>query len=72
MFLTADELTQLTKRKRSASQLKVLNAMGIDHARRPDGSVVVLRTVVEKVLDSTLATAKITVKKNEPDWGKAK
>lgn len=70
MFLTPDELIQLTGRKRSASQLKTLNAMGIEHKRRPDGSVVVLRSLVEKVLDSTLATAKITVKKNEPDWSK--
>lgn len=70
MFLTHDELIAFTKRKRSRGQLAVLNAMGVDHARRPDGSVVVLRSVVEKLLDSTLATAKIPVKKNEPDWSK--
>ena len=70
MFLEPHELIALTKRKRSASQLAVLHAMGIECKRRPDGSVVVLRSHVEKVLDSTLATAKITVKKNEPDWSK--
>jgi hypothetical protein len=70
VFLTDDEIVQLTQRQRRASQRAVLTALGIEHRVRPDGSLVVLRSHVEKVLDSTLATAKISIKKNEPDWSK--
>jgi hypothetical protein len=70
MFLTDDELVQLTRRTRRASQRQVLAAMGIEHRQRPDASLVVLRSHVEKLLDGALATAKISVTKNEPDWSK--
>lgn len=70
MVLTDDEIVQLTQRQRRAAQRTVLTALGIEHRVRPDGSLVVLRSHVEKVLDSALATAKISVKKNEPDWSK--
>lgn len=70
MFLTDEQIVELTKRTRRASQRKVLTAMGIEHRPRPDGSLVVLRSHVEKLLDSALANAKITVKNNEPDWSK--
>lgn len=48
MFLDSDEIRQLTKRIQRAAQAKVLSAMGIQHKRRPDGSVAVLRALVEK------------------------
>jgi hypothetical protein len=70
MFLTDDELVQLTRRTRRASQRQVLAAMGIEHRPRPDGSLVVLRSHVEKLLDGALANAKIRVQNNEPDWSK--
>jgi hypothetical protein len=50
MFLTRSELEQLTGNKRSDAQARALNFMGIDHKIRPDGSVVVLRAYVEKLL----------------------
>lgn len=70
MFLNDDELTSLTGRKRSTSRMRVLHALGVEYKRRPDGSLVVLRSHVEKLLDSALATAKLERKKNEPDWSK--
>jgi len=70
MFLTDDELVQLTRRTRRASQRQVLTAMGIEHRPRPDGSLVVLRSHVEKLLDGALASAKLRVQINEPDWSK--
>ena len=45
--LTDDELHELTGRRQSQAQRRALNAMGIDHRTRPDGSIVVLRTTVE-------------------------
>ncbi|HEY4074989.1 MAG TPA: DUF4224 domain-containing protein [Herbaspirillum sp.] len=43
MFLTADQIKELTKRVHHSAQSRVLASMGIEHKPRPDGSVVVLR-----------------------------
>lgn len=43
MFLTADELIDLTGRKRCDAQRKALNIMGVDFLIRPDASLVVSR-----------------------------
>jgi Domain of unknown function (DUF4224) len=40
IFLTKEELRELTKRNRSSEQVFVLRFMGIEHEIRPDGSVV--------------------------------
>lgn len=45
--LTSDELSELTGRVRPSAQAKALNAMGIDHMVRPDGSLAVYRSVIE-------------------------
>lgn len=42
-FLDPDEVKDLTDKTRRPSQVKVLNAMGIEHKVRPDGSVAILR-----------------------------
>ena len=47
IFLTTDELKELTGKVRPAAQRKVLNAMGIDSKKRPDGKLVVLRSSIE-------------------------
>ena len=44
MFLTADEVRELTGKRRHSSQLRVLTDMGVRiRYVRPDGSPVVLR-----------------------------
>ena len=48
MFLTDQELIELTHRSRCDAQQRALRHMGIDFKTRPDGSVAVLRAVVEK------------------------
>lgn len=50
MILTAEELASLTRRTRSDAQARALNAMGIPHKRRADGSIVVSRTHVDEWL----------------------
>lgn len=65
MFLTGEELAALTHRQRSPSQGKVLNFMGIEHRRRPDGSIAVLRAHVERMMGEG-ATMKKPLKKTEP------
>jgi len=48
-FLDDDEIVSLTGRERRPAQSRVLSFMGIEHKRRPDGSIVVLRAHVEKL-----------------------
>lgn len=50
IFLTRDEIRQLTGRMRHKSQDLVLSTMGIEHKVRPDGSMLVLRAHVEQSL----------------------
>lgn len=50
MFLTDQEIADLTHRQRKPAQARVLTFMGIEHKPRPDGSLAVLRSHVERIL----------------------
>lgn len=50
LTLTPTELRELTGRRRGDAQERALNHMGIPYGRRPDGSLVVLRSVAERLL----------------------
>lgn len=43
LFLNAKELIDLTGKQRSPSQIFALRKMGVEHKKRPDGKVLVLR-----------------------------
>lgn len=64
MFLTTDELKELTGRSQPRAQIATLNMMGIEHRLRADGKVVVLRDHVAKVLGGVESKPK----KREPNW----
>ncbi|AMU06279.1 DUF4224 domain-containing protein [Burkholderia cenocepacia] len=49
MFLTDEELTELTGKRQNAARIRVLNSMGVQHKIRPDGSIAVLRAHVERL-----------------------
>lgn len=66
MFLTDDEIKELTGKSRRASQAKVLNSLGIVHKTRPDGSVVVLRAHVEAILGGKIRQPDRPT--TEPNW----
>lgn len=67
MFLTPEELVEVTHAKRRDTQIRALRSMGIEHRVRPDGTVAVLRTHVEQVFGG--GTSKTPEPKNcEPDW----
>lgn len=66
MLLSDDEIAALTKKQRHPAQRKVLNAMGITHKVRPDGSLAVSASHVKRLLGD-VATAKVD-KEQEPDW----
>jgi hypothetical protein len=67
MFLTADEIENLTAKQRRAAQRVVLNALGIQHKVRPDGSLAVLRSHVEREFGGALP-AGAAKKPQEPNW----
>lgn len=67
MFLTDAELHELTGRQRRDAQVKMLLYMGIDHRVRADGTVVVLKSHIDKVFGG-VAEQTVKVKRVEPNW----
>ncbi|MFM0210399.1 DUF4224 domain-containing protein [Paraburkholderia sediminicola] len=57
MFLSVDELVELTGRRQRESQAQALRMMGIEHKMRADGRLVVSRRHVEQVLGVASAGA---------------
>ena len=58
MILTTEELVELTRRRRSDAQVRVLRFMGIEHRRRPDGSIAVSRAHVDAMLGAAIVQVK--------------
>lgn len=66
MFLTHDEIIELTNRRRSDAQRAQLVIMGIEHRVRGDNSLAILKSHVDKVLGGMPdSTAKRECK---PNW----
>jgi hypothetical protein len=63
---TDAELVALTGRRRPSAQVRVLNQLGIDHVRRPDGRVLVHRDKVRALLG--LGERRRVEPTPEPDW----
>jgi hypothetical protein len=55
--LTREEIIDITKRVRSDAQKKELNALGIKFGTRSDGSIMVLRSHVDKEYDGLVPKA---------------
>lgn len=66
MLLTAQEVRELTGMQRPSAQARALQSMGIECRRRPDGSVVVLRAVVEAILGGGMVQPKVEAEILEP------
>ncbi len=71
MFLTHEELVELTGKRVRSAQVKALNTLGITHKVRADGSVVVLRSHIEMILDGVPKGVK-SVRHVEPNWSAVK
>jgi hypothetical protein len=52
MFLSEQELVDLTHRVKPAWQARALELMGISFRKRPDGTLVVLRSSLEQKQDA--------------------
>ena len=68
MFLTTEEVAELTGRQRSDAQVRALRFMGIEHKVRPDGSVAVLRAHVERIFGGAIKAPERKTGTSEPDW----
>lgn len=68
MFLTEDDLTELTSKRQNAARIRVLNSMGIQHKMRPDGSLAVLRAHVERLFGES--SKPVQSPEWKPDWMK--
>jgi hypothetical protein len=68
MFLSPDEIIELTGRHRRDAQVTQLNKMGIIYKVRADGAVVVLTAHVNKEFGGNVASAK-KFDHTEPNWG---
>lgn len=66
IILDPDEIKEITNRTRVHAQARMLRAMGIAHKPRADGSLVVLRSHVEKLLGGSVESKGKAI---EPDWG---
>jgi hypothetical protein len=67
MFLTREEIQELTNKQRPSAQVAVLNSLGIIYKLRPDGSLVVLKAHVEQLLGGQVTEQK-PGSTWEPDW----
>lgn len=65
LCLSDEEIEEVTKRRRFRAQARVLARLGIPVQRRPDGSLVVLRSVAESKLGGEQQPHIVKV---EPNW----
>lgn len=66
VFLDDSEISQMTRRKRRDAQRVMLNALGIQYMVRADGSFLISRSHVEKMLGGSETERK--GKNLEPNW----
>lgn len=64
MFLTHDQLRELTGKQRASAQARVLRELGVRHGVRPDGSIVVMMAAVDSALGP--GTAERLIRKTAP------
>lgn len=69
-YLTPRELEGITALKRPSAQARWLGTIGIHSARRPDGSVLVLREHFVSVMSGLRHTS--PKRSREPDFGSLK
>lgn len=67
-FLDAQDLVELTNRRRRDAQAKMLLAMGIEHRIRADGTIAVLRAHVERLFGAAPRSMPKEQRPLEPNW----
>lgn len=69
-WLTDAELVDATHRRQPSAQARALQRMGVPYARRPDGTLLVGRTVLERTLSGLPANMGATPASNGLNWRK--
>ena len=64
LFLDAEEMVELTGKRRRASQIATLVMMGIKHSIRPDGRPLVSRAYIDRIHGG----ADNVSNKEQPSW----
>lgn len=67
MFLSADEISNMTSRVQHAAQARVLRSMGIAFKKRADGTLAVLRAHVENEFGIS-PERQARTKEFQPNW----
>jgi hypothetical protein len=67
LFLTKEEIADLTGRHVARAQLAALNAMGIEYKIRPNNTIAVLRDHILKVFDGA-PDSSYQAKEIAPNW----
>jgi hypothetical protein len=67
MFLSEEEIREMTQRIKRSAQAKMLRSLGIVFKIRADGSLLVLRSHVEKEMGDAPA-GKAKQKDYQPNW----
>lgn len=67
MFLTLEELEQLTGQKQKAAQLRALRKMNIPHEKNPIGEILVSRSYIERRLSGEATES--PANDSEPNFG---
>lgn len=70
MFLSEDEIRQMTNRIKRSAQAKMLRSLGIVFKIRADGTLLVLRSHVEKEMGDA-PTGKKKAAEFQPNWSAA-
>ncbi|SCU73463.1 conserved hypothetical protein [Cupriavidus necator] len=68
LTLSEDEIRDLTKRKQRKVQAAMLRAIGIEPKARPDGTLVVFRAQIERLLGDKGGAGGKRQDEPEPDW----
>lgn len=68
MFLSQEEVAQLTGKKRRPAQVLALKTMGVEHIERPDGAVIVSRSHIERLLAGIMPAHLESGNKQQPNW----
>lgn len=66
-FLSDAEVCQLTKKMRRSAQVRALRFMGVEHRIRSDGTVLISRSHIEKILDGDSSSVRF-LDEREPNW----
>ena len=68
VFLTPEELVELTHAKRRDTQIRALRLMGIEYKLRPNGTPAVLCSHIEKVFGGVQTEKPVERAGTQPNW----